>query len=134
MTMSKLIQALRNGAGTPQSGAGAAVELLVWQESWLGRNDFLKHVWTDTVDGEEYARVNWAGVVKMLDERTMRHPPSGSEERVLRIAASLAGGVPVDLREAVRGLGWAHFKQVVLAVVRASGREPGEGAYGVSWS
>lgn len=46
---------------------------------------------------------------------------SGGEQRVLRIAASLGGGVPVDLGENVSGLDRAHIDLVLAAISHASG-------------
>ena len=48
-------------------------------------------------------------------------PCSGGEGRVLRIAASIAGGVPVDLREAVTGLDEANAVLAAAAVLHAAG-------------
>ena len=43
------------------------------------------------------------------------------EGRVLRIAASIAGGVPVDLREAVTGLDENNAVLAAAAVLHAAG-------------
>ena len=54
-------------------------------------------------------------------------PCSGGEGRVLRIAASIAEGVPVDLREAVTGLDENNAVLAAGAVLHAAG-QPGLGA------
>jgi hypothetical protein len=41
---------------------------------------------------------------------------------VLRLAASLAGGIPVDLRDALTGMDTANVDRAVRAMLHASGR------------
>jgi len=48
-------------------------------------------------------------------------PCSGGEGRMLRIAASIAEGVPVDLREAVTGLDDNNAVLAAAAVLHAAG-------------
>jgi hypothetical protein len=51
---------------------------------------------------------------------------SGGEQRIARIAASLGQGKPVDLREDVSGLDYAHTRLVLAAVAHSAGfTEPG---------
>lgn len=47
---------------------------------------------------------------------------SGGETRLLRIAASLLGGPPVDLSRNLPGLDREHFQLVLAAVAHANGR------------
>lgn len=47
---------------------------------------------------------------------------SGGETRMLRIAASLLEGRPVDLSRNIPGLDREHFQFVLAAVARANGR------------
>jgi hypothetical protein len=101
----------------------AAVELLVAYAVWLRRNDFVdRFVETaDSVGGEiVLAWVDWRAAVSALDVGGV--PCSDTEAQVLRIAASLAEGIPVDLGEAVTGLDEAVVGLVAAAVVRANGR------------
>jgi hypothetical protein len=103
------------------SCAVAAVELLVAHAVWLRRNDFVdRFVETaDSVGGEiVLAWVDWRA--SALDVGGV--PCSDTEAQVLRIAASLAEGIPVDLGEAVTGLDEAVVGLVAAAVVRANGR------------
>ena len=65
------------------------------------------------------AFLDWTAVMAALDAG--RLPCSGGEERVLRIAASLAEGIPVDLGEALSGLDEANIVLVAEAVVHANG-------------
>jgi hypothetical protein len=102
----------------------AAVELLIAHAVWLGRNDFVDR-FVDTAG--DLAWVRWRAAAKALD--VGRLPCSGSEAQVLRIAASLAAGVGVDLGEAVTGLDEDNIGLIAVAVLRANGR--GDVAAGV---
>lgn len=108
----------------------AAVELLIAHAVWLRRNDFVDR-FVDTVGdlagGTVLAWVRWRAATRALDAG--RLPCSDSEAQVLRIAASLAEGVLLDLGEAVAGLDEANIGLIAAAVVRANGR--GEAAVGV---
>jgi len=100
----------------------AAVELLIGHRSWLYREDF-REIAVEfgqgitsgavmaSVDFEEAAHALGAGML----------PCSGGEGRVLRIAASIAEGVPVDLREAVTGLDENNAALAAAAVLHAAG-------------
>jgi hypothetical protein len=48
-------------------------------------------------------------------------PCSGGEQRIFRLAASLAEGIPVDLNDAVTGLDQANLQRLVTAIRHASG-------------
>ncbi|MCA1682004.1 MAG: hypothetical protein LC700_02470 [Actinobacteria bacterium] len=112
------------------SCAVAAVELLIGHAVWLGRTGFVDR-FVETVDDlagdRTLAWVKWRAVVRALD--TGGVACSDSEAQVLRIAASLAAGVRVDLGAAVTGLDETNLGLVAAAVVRANGR--GEAALGV---
>jgi hypothetical protein len=108
----------------------AAVELLIGHQFWLGRADFVERfVEIDTSDapGLLLASVDWAGAVAGL--RSGRLACSRSQGQVLAIAASMADGVPVDLRDALCGLDERAVALVVAAVATMTGRGPGP----VSW-
>ncbi|TVZ06097.1 hypothetical protein EAS64_01195 [Trebonia kvetii] len=49
-------------------------------------------------------------------------PCSDGERQVLLVAASIAGGIPVDLREAALCMDAANAARVALAVCHAAGR------------
>jgi hypothetical protein len=101
----------------------AAVELLIGHRSWLCRDDFVGR-FVDLVSGSggevALAMVSWRAAERAL--RTGRLPCSGSEECVLRIAASIAEGVAVDLGECLSTLDGANIGLVVDAVRGAGGR------------
>ena len=66
------------------------------------------------------AVVGWRAAVRALGAG--RLPCSDSEGHVLRLAASFAEGVPVDLGECLSVLDEVNIGLVVEAVLRASGR------------
>jgi len=49
-------------------------------------------------------------------------PCSGGEQRMLKITASLADGIPVDLRDTVTGLDDRNIQLLLTAIRRASGK------------
>jgi hypothetical protein len=88
----------------------------------LRRDDFVgRFVWMGRalVGDRVLAVVDWPAAAAALG--TGRLACSDSEGRVLRIAASLAGGVAVDLRETLTGLDAATIALVAAAVLRAGG-------------
>jgi hypothetical protein len=68
------------------------------------RDDFLCHVETAACisDVTPMAWIDWDAVIAALDGG--RLPASGGEQRIVLIAASLAVGHPVSLRDAIPGL------------------------------
>ena len=47
---------------------------------------------------------------------------SGGEQRMLKITASLADGIPVDLRDTLTGLDDRNVQLLITAVLHASGQ------------
>jgi ADP-ribose pyrophosphatase YjhB (NUDIX family) len=98
----------------------AAVDLLIQQQSWLYRRDFVdSHVETDTTTNT--ATVNWAEAITALNAG--RLPCSSGESQLLRIASSLAQGTPVDLRAATTTLDAANTALVADAICHAAGHQ-----------
>ena len=100
----------------------AAVELLIGNRSWLFREDFLEiavESGQGIADGAVMVSVDWEAAVAALEAGVL--PCSGGEGRVLRIAASIGEGVPVDLQEAVTGLDENNAVLAAAAVLRAAG-------------
>jgi len=100
----------------------AAVELLIGHRSWLYRKDFTdiavepgRNIFTGTV----VAAVGFESAALALDRGVL--PCSHGEGQVLRIAASIAARVPVDLREAVTSLDEGNAVLVAEAVLHAAG-------------
>ncbi len=108
----------------------AAVELLIGHRWWLYRGDFLAiavEPGREVFGSREMAVVDFAAAAGALEAGAL--PCSGGEGRVLRIAASIAEGVLVDLREAVTGLDENNTILAVAAVLHAAGH-PGLGVAG----
>jgi hypothetical protein len=51
-------------------------------------------------------------------------PCSGGERRILLLSASLAGGIPVDLRDTITGLDDGNIARLLSAISHASGKRP----------
>ena len=106
-----------------------AAELLIGK-SWLHRDDFTSRFVTvhpaGIGSGAQVAVIDWPAVIDALGSSL---PCSGSEQRMLRITASLAAGLPVDLGDAVTGLDDENIARLVTAILHASGRRPGNSEY-----
>ncbi|NLT55678.1 MAG: hypothetical protein GXX79_14205 [Actinomycetales bacterium] len=105
----------------------AAVELLIGHRFWLQREDFLERfveLDVDEATGRTLGWVDWTGAVAGLTSR--RLVCSDGQRQVLAIAASLAEGVPVDLRDAVCGLDGPTIALLVDVVAVASGHRQGQ--------
>ncbi len=68
------------------------------------------------------AEISWQDVITALHEGHL--PVSGGEQRILRIAASIAGGTPVTLRDAIPGLDDRNLKLIITAIQHAAGHRP----------
>ena len=73
------------------------------------------------------AAIDWDAVITALHAGEL--PCSGGERRVLMLSASLAGGIPVDLRDAATGLDDRNIQRLVTAILHASGKRPEPGRY-----
>jgi hypothetical protein len=103
--------------------AEASAELLISHGSFLARSDFTGRfilLGTSITDGiTTMAAIDWPAAITALDTGNL--PCSGGEQRMLRLAASLADGIPVDLRDALTGLDDRNINLVITAVLHASG-------------
>jgi hypothetical protein len=98
----------------------AAVELLIGHGAWLSRPDFLQTAVEPGTDcGRVMAYVDFTLAVRALDAGVLAG--SDGEKGVLRVAAGIAAGCPVDLRDALTGLDAANAVLVAAAVLHASG-------------
>jgi hypothetical protein len=109
-------------AGTIPAEAG--VRLLIQHGNWLSRQDLRRFIDyeadPDVTGGAPMARVRWPEVIAAIDAGRLR--ATGSEENVLRLAASLIAGVPVDLRAVTSGFGAVTRAQVAAALQQAVAR------------
>lgn len=127
-TYHQLSAALRAGADGLRC-TEAAVELLVKQQSWLNRHDFVSAfierpapTAQDSTGRPNPAFVDWLGALRALDAG--RLACSGGEGRLLRIAGSLAEGITVDLRDTITGLDSTNTGLVARALCHAAGHRP----------
>lgn len=111
--------------------AEAAVELLIEQQSWLHHKDFVDGFvdgFVETLTSHQQtghtdtALVDWVAALAALDAG--RLPCSSGEGQLLRIAASLAEGLPVDLRDAITGLDTINTRLVARVINLAAGHRP----------
>jgi hypothetical protein len=116
--------------GAVRAGAAGLYPLeaacdLVISSGWLHRDDFNCFVSTVTpvTDGvTELAHIDWQAVISSRDAGLL--PCGSGENRILRLAASIAAGIPVDLNEALCGLDQSSISLVVRAVRHANGQRP----------
>ena len=101
----------------------AAAELLIAQD-WLHRDDFTSRFVTvhpGIGSGHPAAVIDWPAAIAALGSSL---PCSGGEQRMLKITASVADGIPVDLRDALTGLDDSNIKLLVTAIRRTAGKFP----------
>ena len=130
MTADDLTAALRAcAAGLYPLEAGVA--LLAGNGTFLRREDFTSRfitVGTSISDGTTImAAIAWDAAIAALHAGEL--PCSGGEQRVLKLSSSLAGGIPVDLRNAVTGLDDGNITRLVTAIRHASGKRPENSGY-----
>ena len=119
-------------AGAVRAGAAGLYSLeaacdLVISAGWLHLGDFTCFVsaGTSLTDGDtELAHIDWQSVISSRDAGLL--PCSGGENWILRLAASIAAGIPVDLNDALSGLDQASISFVVRAVRHANGQRPAD--------
>jgi hypothetical protein len=125
MTADDLTAALRAcAAGFYPLEAGTA--LLIANGTFLLRDDFTSRFITDSTSSGDgttlMAAIDWEAAIAALHAGEL--PCSGGERRVLELSSSLAGGIPVDLRDAVTGLDDGNISRLVTAILHASGKRP----------
>ena len=99
----------------------AAAELLI-AKSWLHRDDFTSRFVTvhpGIGSGQLMTVIDWPAAAAALGSGLAC---SGDEQRMLKITASLADGIPVDLRDTLTGLDDRNVQLLITAVLHASGR------------
>lgn len=104
----------------------ASMELLINHQVFLRRREFrdrfVHHAASITDGTADMATIDWPAAITALEAGQL--PCSGGEHRLLRIAASLAAGIPADLRDCLTGLDHDNIQLVISAVLHASGRRP----------
>lgn len=122
LTAGELTAALtRSADGLPT--AEAAVRLLLEHSDWPQRLADADLIELDDEPGTDpsarFAWVSWRSAVAALDAGELY--ASSSDARVLRVAASLGGAVPVDLSDALTGLDRRTLSLVLAALSHANG-------------
>ena len=115
MTASSLPAALRAGAEGLYA-LEAATGLIIAHGTWLARDDFTRFIH----HGAETAAIDWEAAMSALDAGEL--PSSGGENRMLRLAASLADRAPISLGEAITGIDDRNVGLLIKAIRHASGR------------
>ena len=121
--MTILAEALRACAGGILT-AKASVSLLIECGGWLHRDDFTGPfitTGTSISDGTTLmASIDWPAAITALDAGRL---PRGSGERhMLRLAASIAGGVPVSLSDALTSIDHRNANLLATAILHANGQ------------
>ena len=102
----------------------AGVALLTSNGTFLRRDNFTsRFIEHGTSGGTPMAAIDWDAAAAALASGDL--PCSGGERHVLQLSASLAGGIPVDLRDAVTGIDDGNIARLVTAILHASGKRPG---------
>ena len=106
--------------------AAAAAELLIRHNVWLHRGDFVRdHVHVEPapwMTGDSvWARIDWESAIDALNAGVL--PCSGSERRILLIAASIGFSVAIDLSDCLTSLDQKNVERVITAI-RHANRDP----------
>ena len=126
--LASLVAAVRAGAAGLYS-LEAACELVIGA-GWLRRDDFTRLITTGTSlsDGvTELAHIDWQAVIASRETGLL--PCSSGENRILRLAASIAAGIPVNLNDVLAGLDQTRISLIVTAVRHANGQRPDHTAF-----
>lgn len=116
--LSAALRAAAAGLNSEEAGTG----LIISHGIYLHRDDFTRHVHAapSISDGTPMAWIDWNAVITALDGGYLTS--SSGEKRILRIAASLAAGHPVNLRDAIPGLDQRNVGLVITAIRHAAGQ------------
>lgn len=104
----------------------AGTELLISHGGILLRDDFASFVHTGTSTGNgttPMAWIDWDAPLSALHHGQL--PVSGGERRIIQLAASIAAGALVSLRETIPSLDNRNLKLLTTAIRHAAGHRPG---------
>jgi hypothetical protein len=99
----------------------AAADLIIGHGHFLHDRYFRRIIaaGSSVTDGQPFAVIRWNAALYALENGHL--PCSGSERAVLLIAASLAEGIPVSLRENLGSLDRRNITLVTGAITAANG-------------
>ena len=103
----------------------AGTELLIGHGAFLRRDDFSAFICegTSITDGATpMASIDWETAIAALNAGNL--PASSGERSVLQLAASIAAGTPVALRDTITSLDSANLKLLLTAIRHAAGHRP----------
>jgi len=104
----------------------AGTELLIRHGSIVHRDDFAAFADTGTSisDGTTMmAWIDWDAALGALHDGQL--PVCGGERRILQLAASIAAGTLVSLRDTIPGLDKRNLNLLITAIRHAAGQPPG---------
>ena len=114
------LRASARGIRPLEAGTG----LLIDCGTWLHREDFTSRfitAGTSISDGTTVmAATDWEAAIAALHAGEL--PASGGEQQMLLIAASIAGGTPVSLSDALPGIDRRNATLVINAIAHATGQ------------
>jgi hypothetical protein len=114
------LRAAASGIHPLEAGTG----LLINCGCWLHRDDFTSQFTTTATsisDGTTLlATIDWEAAITALDAGKL--PCSGGERRLLRLAASIASGIPVSLYDNLPGIDQRNASLVINAIWHATGQ------------
>jgi hypothetical protein len=116
----RLASVLRGTAAGMLADAAAA-DLIIAHGHFLHDPAFRRIIaaGASVTDGQPFAVIRWNAAVTALELGCL--PCTGSEKAVLLIAASLAEGIPVSLRDCLGSLDRHNIALVTAAITAANG-------------
>ena len=120
-TLTAALRAHAAGLHPDEAGTG----LLISHGAILHRDDFASFVHTSTSisDGTTLmAWIDWDAALRALHDGQI--PLCGGEQRILQLAASIAEGFPIPLRDTIPGLDNRNLNLLITAIRHAAGQHP----------
>jgi hypothetical protein len=115
------LRACASGIHPLEAGTG----LLIDCGTWLHREDFTSQfitAGTSISDGVTLmASTDWEAAITALNAGEL--PSSSGERRVLLLAASIAGGIPVSLYDTLPGIDHRNASLVIKSIAHATGHK-----------
>jgi hypothetical protein len=119
-TLAEALRACASGILPAEAGVG----LLISCGDWLQRQDFTSQFVTTAADASDgvtlMAAIDWQAAITALDHGQL--PCSSGERHMLRLAASIAAGTPVNLSDALTGIDHRNAGLLATAVLHANGQ------------
>jgi hypothetical protein len=106
----------------------ADVALVIAEGAFLRRDDFTsRFIEHGTSGGTPMAAIDWDAAITALNNGEL--PCSAGERRILAAAASIAAGIPVDLRDTATGLDARNIHRLITVISHGSGQRPEDTRY-----